>query len=164
MSGEERGVTVVSPPDAGESFWQPVPAGGWAEVKVSPRGDARVRGLPAGIQVIAPGGFVREHRHGREHELLFFYAGRGRVELNGESYPVSEGAMLFVGPGNAHRIVNEGEGDLRMMWMLTPGGLEEFFAAIGRPRAPAAPPPAPFPRPADVEAIERATVFAPPAD
>lgn len=164
MSGEERGVTVVSPPDAGESFWQPVPAGGWAEVKVSPRGDARVRGLSAGIQVIAPGGFVREHRHGREHELLFFYAGRGRVELNGESYPVSEGAMLFVGPGNAHRIVNEGEGDLRMMWMLTPGGLEEFFAAIGRPRAPGTPPPAPFPRPADVEAIERATVFAPPAD
>ena len=164
MSREERSVTVVSPPDAGESFWQPVPANGWAEVKVSPRDDARVRGFSSGIQVIAPGCHVREHRHGREHELLFFYAGRGRVELNGASHPVSEGAMIFVGPGNAHRIVNEGDGDLRMMWVLMPGGLEDFFEAIGRPRAPGAPPPPPFPRPADVEAIERATVFAPSGD
>ncbi len=72
--------------------------------------------------------------------------------------------MIFVGPGNAHRIVNEGDGDLRMMWVLMPGGLEDFFEAIGRPRAPGAPAPPPFPRPADVEAIERATVFAPPGD
>lgn len=167
MSDEERGArgaVEVSPPDAGESFWQPVPANGWAEAKISWRGGPRASGFSSGVQVIAPGGYVREHRHGREHELLFFYSGRGRVETGGESHPVAEGAMMFIGPGNPHRIVNEGADDLKMMWVLMPGGLEDFFAAIGRRRTPGEPPPAPFPRPENAEEIERATVFAPLAD
>jgi hypothetical protein len=40
--------------------------------------------------------------------------------------------------------------------VITPPGLEDFFKAIGRPRTPGEPPPAPFARPADVVAIERA--------
>lgn len=40
-----------------------------------------------------------------------------------------------------------------------PGGLEDFFAAIGRERKAGEPAPEPFPRPADVEAIEKRTVF-----
>ena len=164
MSEGERGAVVVCRADDGEGFWQPVPANGYAEVMVSRRDDPRLDGLSAGVQVIAPGGHVREHRHGRESELLFFWSGHGRVEVNGESHPVAEGTMIFVGPGNVHRIVNEGAGALKMMWALTPGGLEDFFQAIGRRRAPGEQAPAPFPRPANVEDIERATVFAALAD
>jgi hypothetical protein len=40
--------------------------------------------------------------------------------------------------------------------VITPPGLEDFFKAIGRPRTPGEPAPAPFARPADVVAIERA--------
>jgi hypothetical protein len=43
-----------------------------------------------------------------------------------------------------------------MLWMVTPPGLEKFFEAIGRPRQPGTPAPAPFERPQDVVAIERA--------
>ncbi len=164
MNDAKRGPVVVCQPDAGESFWQPVPANGHAEVKVSQRDDPRVEGFSSGVQVIAPGCHVREHRHGREQELLFFFSGSGRVEVNGEPHPVHQGTMIFVGPGNAHKIVNEGADDLKMMWVLTPGGLENFFEAIGRPRAAGEPAPAPFSRPANVEEIERATVFAPLAD
>ena len=46
-----------------------------------------------------------------------------------------------------------------MMWTLLPGGLENFFAAIGRPRAANEASPVPFERPANVEEIERNTVF-----
>ncbi len=161
MSDNERGVVVVSPPDEGESFWQPVPANGYAEVKISQRDDPRVRGFSSGVQIIAPGCHIREHQHGSEHELLFFYSGAGRVEVNGESHPVAEGATIFVGPGNAHKIINDGAVDLKMMWVLMPGGLEDFFQAIGRPRTAGEPAPAPFPRPDNVAEIERATVFAP---
>ena len=160
MEQGERGVVVVCQPDRGESFWQPVPANGHAEVKVSRRDDPRVQGFSSGIQVIAPGSHIREHRHGREHELLFFFSGRGHVEVNGEPHPVEAGTTVFLGPRNAHRIVNGGADDLKMFWVLMPGGLEDFFEAIGRPRTPGEAPPAPFPRPDDVEAIERATVFA----
>ena len=157
----ERGAVVVCGADAGRSFWQPVPANGYAEVKLSPRDNPGVRGFSAGVQTIAPGGHVREHAHAREAEILFFFAGTGRVEANGVAHRVEPGAMVFLGPGNAHRIVNEGADELKMTWMLTPGGLEDFFEAVGRPRARGDAAPAPFPRPENVEEIERATVFAP---
>jgi len=48
---------------------------------------------------------------------------------------------------------------LKMLWVLMPGGLEDFFEAIGRPRRPGEPAPEPFPRPENVEEIECATVF-----
>ena len=42
------------------------------------------------------------------------------------------------------------------MWLISPAGLEEFFAAIGRERTRGEPAPPPFERPTDVVAIERA--------
>ena len=49
---------------------------------------------------------------------------------------------------------------MRMLWVLSPPGLENFFAGIGRPRRPGEPAPAPFARPDDAAEIERRTVFA----
>ena len=46
--------------------------------------------------------------------------------------------------------------DLVMIWLISPAGLEDFFPAIGRERTPGEPAPAPFERPADVVAVERA--------
>ena len=157
-------MVVVCQPDGGESYWQPVPANGYSEVRVSKRDAPELAGLSSGIQVIAPGGHVREHRHGSEQELLFFYEGTGRALVNGESHPIVPGTTFYLGPGNAHTLINEGEGELKMFWVLLPGGLEDFFEAIGRPRTPGEPAPVPFPRPDDVEEIERRTVFAPLAD
>jgi len=54
-----------------------------------------------------------------------------------------------------HEIVNDGPEELVMLWVITPPGLENFFEAIGRPRQPGEPAPAPFARPADVVAGER---------
>ena len=48
--------------------------------------------------------------------------------------------------------------------VMLPGSenvLDDFFARIGRPRRPDEPAPDPFPRPADVDDIERSTVFTP---
>jgi hypothetical protein len=43
-----------------------------------------------------------------------------------------------------------------MLWVITPPGLEAFFEAIGRRRTRGEAAPAPFARPGDVVAIERA--------
>jgi hypothetical protein len=48
---------------------------------------------------------------------------------------------------------------MTFVWFLMPGGLEEFFEAIGRERLPDQPAPEPFPRPTNVAEIERQTVF-----
>ena len=48
---------------------------------------------------------------------------------------------------------------MTFMWLMMPGGLETFFARIGRERKPGDPQPPNFPRPADVLQIEAETVF-----
>ncbi len=160
MAELKRGATVVRQPDEGESFWQPVPANGYTEVQVSKRDSPQITGFSSGIQVIAPGCHIREHQHGAEEELLFFFEGTGKVLVNGVEHPLRPGTTAYLGPWNKHKIVNDGKNDLKMLWVLMPGGLEDFFQAIGRPRTPGEPAPAPFPRPENVEQIERDTVFA----
>ncbi len=162
MAKSERGAVVVCQPGEGESFWQPVPANGHAEVRVSGRNSPKIAGFSSGIQVIAPGCHLREHQHDANEELLFCYEGAGRAVINGKEHPIRPGTTVYVGPWNRHSFVNDGETDLKLMWVLLPGGLEDFFEAVGRPRRPGEPAPLPFPRPENVDEIERRTVFAEP--
>ena len=64
MTDGRRGTAVVVQPDEGPSWWQPVPANGYSEVRLRPGNLPEVGGrLSSGIQVIAPGCFIREHQH-----------------------------------------------------------------------------------------------------
>ena len=69
MAENEPGAVVVRQPDEGESFWQPVPANGYSEVRVSKRDSEKIQGFSSGVQVIAPGCYVREHQHGSEQGI-----------------------------------------------------------------------------------------------
>ena len=153
---------LVVGPNEGESFWQPVPANGYAEVRVSHRRDPRITGLAHGIQVVAPGGHIREHVHPEQDELLFFFEGEGEALIDGERHPIRTGASIYVGRGHRHRFDNTGSSNLAFAWVMIPGGadgLDDFFARIGRPCRPGEPAPEPFPRPADIDQIEAETVF-----
>ena len=149
-----RGHAVVVQPGAGTSYWQPVPANGHADPTLHPA-VTRFEGLSMGYQTIAPGGRIREHSHGDQVELQICFSGRGRVVVDGTSHPLVPGTACFLGYDVHHEILNEGDGDLVMLWIVSPPGLEHFFRAIGRPRQAGEPAPPPFPRPADVVAIER---------
>jgi quercetin dioxygenase-like cupin family protein len=151
---DTRGHAVVVQPAEGPSYWQPVPASGHADPTLVPA-NTRFGGLSMGYQTIAPGGRVREHSHGAQVELQICVRGRGQVRVDGVSHPLVPGTACFLGLDVKHEILNEGEGELKMLWVVAPPGLEHFFAAIGRPRRPGDAIPAPFERPADVVAIER---------
>ena len=43
---------------------------------------------------------------------------------------------------------------MRLLWMIAPAGLEDWFRAIGRPRQPGEVMPPPFQRPADVAEVQ----------
>ena len=60
----------------------------------------------------------------------------------------------MVGRGLQHKVSNTGIGQMRLLWLIAPAGLEDWFRAIGRPRQAGEPLPAPFDRPADVEAVQ----------
>ena len=153
------GAAVVVQPDAPASYWQPVPANGYSDVYISPE----ITGSPTlsmGIQTIAPGCYIREHWHDKNEELLHFTQGEGTAYVDGVPHPIRPGTTIFVGPWRKHKFVNEGASDMKMIWVLTPPGLENFFAGIGRPRQPGEPAPEPFARPDNAAEIERRTVFA----
>jgi len=150
-----RGRAVVVQPGEGPSYWQPVPARGHADPVLFP-GRTGFDGLSMGFQTVAPGGRIREHSHGEQVELQICFQGRGRVIVDGVSHPLVPGTACFLGYDVKHEIVNDSADELVMLWMVTPPGLEKFFEAIGRPRQPGTPAPAPFERPQDVVAIERA--------
>ena len=152
------GVAHVVYPDQGQSWWQPVPANGFGEVRVSPR---NVRGIAfsSGVQHVAPGGHIREHMHPEQEEMLFFFEGQGIAVIDGVEHELKPGTTVYLGTYRRHKFVNTGEGELRFFWFLMPGGLEDFFEQIGRPRTPGELAPEPFPRPADVLEIEKKTVF-----
>jgi quercetin dioxygenase-like cupin family protein len=152
---QTRGRAVVVQPGEAASWWQPIPAGGHADPTLTPAVTG-FDGLSMGYQSIAPGGRVREHSHGAQVELQICFHGRGHVVVDGARHPLVAGTACFLGPDVRHEIVNDGPDDLVMLWVITPPGLEAFFAGIGRPRRPGEPAPAPFARPADVVAIERA--------
>jgi quercetin dioxygenase-like cupin family protein len=154
-SDQVRGHSVIVQPGEAPSYWQPVPACGHADPTLPPAA-TRFDGLSMGYQTIAPGGRIRPHSHGDQVELQICFRGRGHVLVDGRRGELVPGTACFLGYDVVHEIVNDGAEDLVMLWVISPPGLEHFFATIGRPRRPGEPAPEPFARPADVVAVERA--------
>ena len=159
----EKGPGIVVQPEEGQSYWQPVWANGYATVKLSPKAGGP-QNLAMGIQAIAPGGYVREHTHEPNAEILFCYEGKGTVLVDGVPHPFVPGTTVFAGPGVRHKIINDGPGELKMTWTFLPAGLDDFFAGIGKKREPGEPAPEPFARPADVHELEARTGYGPPIE
>lgn len=149
-----RGHAVVVQPDEGQSFWQPVPASGHADPKLIP-GNTKFDTLSMGYQTVAVGGRIRKHSHGEQVELQVCFRGKGHVNVDGVRHELTPGTACFLGHDVKHEIVNDGEDELVMLWVISPAGLEDFFQTIGRPRATGEATPQPFERPKDVVAIER---------
>jgi quercetin dioxygenase-like cupin family protein len=135
--------------------WWSSRATGHADPKLIPA-LTHFSGLSMGFQTVAPGSRIREHSHGGQVELQICFRGQGRVLADGVEHPLVPGTACFLGYDVKHEIINDSAEELVMIWVIAPPGIEDFFAAIGRPRSAGDPPPAPFARPDDIIAIERA--------
>ncbi len=60
------------------------------------------------------------HRHHASEELYHVTAGRGRMELGGESFEVGPGDTVLIPPGTAHRIDSLGPGPLCILCACSP--------------------------------------------
>ncbi len=149
-----RGHAVVMQPGDGPSYWQPMPANGHADPVLFPA-NTGFESLSMGFQTVAPRSRIREHSHGDQIELQVCFRGQGRVMVEGIAHPLIPGTACFLGYDVKHEIINDGEDELVMLWVISPPGLEDFFGTIGRPRIAGESAPPPFQRPADVVAVER---------
>jgi mannose-6-phosphate isomerase-like protein (cupin superfamily) len=152
---------AVIGPDTGESIWQPEPSRGYVDVNLSPE-NTPYDDFSSGIQVVPPDCAVREHGHRQHHELLFFYEGTGRCEIEDSEYDIVPGTTVLFGRYARHLFENTGETDMKLFWVFLPPGLESWFRAIGRPRTPGEAMPEKFARPENVQDIMEAVKFVPP--
>ena len=158
----DKGDALVIPPDQGVSYWQPKPANGYVEFKVTPR-NCRSNAFGVFVQVVPPGGFVREHAHDRHEEVLFCFEGCGTIIVDGVAHDFIPGTAVFCGRWVRHKICADKSATLKFIATILPPQLDQFFESIGRPRAAGEVAPQPFERPEDVLEVESRTGFARPA-
>lgn len=76
--------------------------------------------LSMGINETYPGGMVPEHTHNIEEEVNFFFSGRGKFVAEGKELVLEPGVCIYIPPGIAHRIINDGDEVIRFMWIFAP--------------------------------------------
>ncbi len=153
MNPYEQGITIVLRPEDGEALWQPRPSTGYIVNKLNPYNSPHDN-FSTGLQVLEPGTHIRRHAHERSHEILFCYRGEGYAEIGDSRHELAEESMILIGRGVQHKVVNTGSGQMRLLWIISPPGLEDWFRALGRPKLPGDSEAPVFERPADIEAIQ----------
>jgi mannose-6-phosphate isomerase-like protein (cupin superfamily) len=155
MSDYEKGITIVLRPEDGEALWQPKPSTGFIVNKLNPY-NSPYDSFSTGLQVLEPGTHIRRHAHERQHEILFCYRGEGYAEIGDTRarHDLAEESMMLIGRGVQHKVVNTGAGQMRLLWIISPPGLEDWFRALGRPKQPGDSQAPVFERPANIEEIQ----------
>ena len=72
------------------------------------------------------------HRHGREEEAFYVLSGRLAVWVDGAETVAEPGAFVLVPRGVAHAARRLGNESVRMLTVISPAGLQEFFEAVAR--------------------------------
>lgn len=153
MSDYSEGTAIVLRPEDGESLWQPKPSTGYIVNKLNPY-NSPYDDFSTGLQVLEPGTHIRRHAHERSREILFCYRGQGYAEIGTSRHELTEESMMLIGRGVQHKVVNTGAGQMRLLWIISPPGLEDWFRALGRPKLPADTCAPVFERPANIAEIE----------
>ncbi len=83
--------------------------------------------------VVPPGGGPPLHIHTRESEGFFILAGRLTIEIDGRRFVASAGSYVHLEPGTKHGFKNETQQTVRMLILVTPAGLENYFLEVGVP-------------------------------
>jgi mannose-6-phosphate isomerase-like protein (cupin superfamily) len=69
------------------------------------------------------------HLHRHEDESFYVLAGRLAVECGGDRFEAADRAFVFL-PRNVPHAFHSVDGPARVLIIATPGGLDEYFAAL----------------------------------
>ena len=103
----------------------------------------------------APGGGPPPHVHAREYECFFVIDGAFEIRIGDEVHALQAGGFAYVPRGTVHNFRNTADTPSRVLVGFTPGGMDGFFRASGRPAVDDGPAPA-----LDGDEIARTTVAA----
>jgi len=117
----------VLQPNEGEALQRP---GGQIVIKADPRTGAGR--FAVGTQQLYIGTGIRVHRHEGEDEVLWIQEGRGTAIIGDTRKAVEQGSFVYVPQGVWHGVENPA-GEMRLVWIVSPPGLEGFFREVGTP-------------------------------
>jgi mannose-6-phosphate isomerase-like protein (cupin superfamily) len=114
-------------PEQGEILRRP---NGQIIVKADPKlGSER---FAMGMQDLVAGAGIGLHRHEEADEVLFIHRGSARAVLGERRVEAGPGTAVFVPRGVWHGLESLGQ-EVRLVWIVSPPGLEGFFREIGAP-------------------------------
>lgn len=90
-------------------------------------------------QVTPPGWGPPRHIHSREDEIIYVLEGTYELHVGDERRTVSAGACAVLPRNVPHGFRNAASTPGRLLCVITPGGLEEYFLAVAK----CSPPPNP---------------------
>ena len=71
--------------------------------------------------------------HPEQDEIIYFVAGKGKVVIGDNTFPIAPGTTAYIPRGVRHGFVNEGDSPIRFVWVIAPPGLEQRFRGGGHP-------------------------------
>src|SRR5207244_3691360 len=79
-----------------------------------------------------PGGGPPLHVHSREDEAFFILEGELAVHVDGRDITATSGTWVTLARRSLHTFRNAGTTTARMLIVVTPSGLERYFAEVGQ--------------------------------
>ncbi len=126
--GEVRGGGWSQPAGAGEAVWF---TNTLMTVKATAESTGGAYGL---VEAVAPAGFGPPlHIHHREDEAFWVLEGRLTVRCGEDTFSAGPGSFTFLPRDVPHAFVVEDDAPARILSLCSPGGLERYFVAAGRP-------------------------------
>src|SRR5215471_4915912 len=77
---------------------------------------------------VPPGGGPPPHIHRREEETFYLQQGSLTIQVGGETLQAAPGDFVYLPRGIMHCFKNTGNVDAKFLMVVTPAGLENFFA------------------------------------
>jgi mannose-6-phosphate isomerase-like protein (cupin superfamily) len=109
----------------GISGWvNPPPHERTLKVLLSPNFQPITQGLGMGMVILPAGRSSSAHTHETEQEVWYVVSGWGRVRIGDEEAEIRPDTVVVAPPGLAHQLINDGEDDLKAIWLFTPAGPE----------------------------------------
>ena len=93
---------------------------------------------------VPPGGGPPPHVHSREDESFHILEGTLTIQVGKDTITASPGDLAFLPRGIVHSFKNTGDATAKALVLITPAGLENYFAEVFDPdedRSSAPPPP-----------------------
>jgi len=132
LNQENKGLRLIQPGliHSGEGRRLAIP-GGICNIKATGEDTG---GTYAMIEMlIPPQSGPPPHTHSREVESFYILEGSLSFWLSDRKLTGSAGCLVIAPPGHTHAFKNEGDEPARVLLLITPAGLEEFFQEVGVP-------------------------------